>query len=592
MSRGTRFVAALMFGSVVLSACSPTEDLRGPTPAAKPTEAAQKTVNVRRGQIAEVVKGTGRVSSLSETPAYFRVAGRVRVVNVEAGQPVKKDDVVAELETGQLGVQLEIAKVNLQIADLRASQAVTASGDAPVQTASANVAKAEADYAKAVADLEKTRATSGGDAGVAAAGLASARAKLAAATAPPQPSDVAAAEQSVVAARASLSKAQNDLAKAKAGSTPEEINGQEHTLAQAKDALYAAQVDRDAARGRADAAGTAAGDARIAAAQSVVDAAADKLKSMKAGGKPEDVAVAQKSVESNQAQLDAAQAKLDALNAGPKAADVAVAQSAVDEAAAKADQAKTVLAGVPSSIQAAQAAVDSAKANVDLAHALYDQKVSEMKAAGGKSVETAVAEKQLDIARLNVKQLEQQIEDSRIRAPYDGVVGQLAVKAGEQVQAYAPIGTFADPSKLSVTLDVPTTDIAKITLGQDAALTLDAAAGKPLSEKVVNVPTGLVGVGLPTAAGGDTKPVRISLSQLPSGLALGAPVGVTITTKQKDNALIVPSGAIKRFGGRTLVQVVGADGRRRDVEVGTGITTDADVEVTDGLTEGQAVVAS
>jgi len=57
-------------------------------------------------------------------------------------------------------------------------------------------------------------------------------------------------------------------------------------------------------------------------------------------------------------------------------------------------------------------------------------------------------------------------------------------------------------------------------------------------------------------------------------------------------ALIVPAAAVKRFGGRKLVQVVGPDGRRRDVEVETGITTDADVEVTDGLTEGQAVVAS
>lgn len=587
-----RLAAALVLSSLVLSACGPTEELRGPTPAAKSTEAPRQTVAVRRGQIAEVVKGTGRVTSLSEKPAYFRVAGRVRTVNVEAGQPVKKDDIVAELETGQLGVQIEIARVNLQIAELRAAQAAEQSGDTAVQAASAGVAKAEAEYAKAVADLETRRATAGGDTRLAAASVAAARARLAAASAPAQPSEIAAAEQSIATWQAAVSKAQNDLAKAKAGYAPEEINAQEHVLAATKDRVYAAQVERDAARGRADSAGAAAGDARIAAAQADVDAAADKLKAMKAGGKPEDVAVAAKNVEASQSSLDAARAKLDALKAGPRPEDVAVAQSAVDEAAAKAEQAKSTLAGVPSSIQAAQSAVEAAKANVDLARAAYNQKLAEVKAAGGKGVDMAVAEKNLEIARLNVKALEQQIEDSRVRAPFDGVVGQLAVKAGEQVQAYAPIGTFADPSKLGVTLDVPTTDIAKITLGQDAAVALDAAAGKPLSEKVVSVPTGLVGVGLPSASGGETKPVRISLSQLPPGLSLGAPVGVSIITKRKENALIVPAAAVKRFGGRRLVQVVGTDGRRRDVEVETGITTDTDVEITDGLTEGQAVVAS
>ena len=48
----------------------------------------------------------------------------MRSVNVEARQPVKKGDIIAELESGQLGIQLETARVNLQIAELRTSGAI------------------------------------------------------------------------------------------------------------------------------------------------------------------------------------------------------------------------------------------------------------------------------------------------------------------------------------------------------------------------------------------------------------------------------------------------------------------------------------
>jgi RND family efflux transporter MFP subunit len=578
--------------SLALVACGPGDELRAGTPATKATESPRQTVPVRRGSIAEVVKGTGRVTSLNETPAYFRVAGRVRTVNVEVGQPVRRGEVVAELEAGQIGVQVEIAKVNLQIAELRSAQAAETSGDSSVQVAAATVAKAQAEHARAIAELETRRAAAGGDVRVWDAAVASARARLTVATLPSQPADIAAAEQAVVSARAAISKAETDLEKTRAGYTPEEIRTQEHALAAAKDVVYAAQVERDAARGRADGAGTAAGDARIAGAQASVDAAADRLRAMKAGGKPEDIAVAEKSVDAARATLGAAEAKLLVIRSGPRPEDVAIAQGSVDEAAARAEQARTTLAGIPSSIDAATAAVDAAAAGVDVARAQYRQRLTEVKAAGGKAVETAIAEKQLDIARLNLQALEQQVEDARIRAPFDGVIGQLAVKPGEQVLAYAPVGTFADPSKLGVSLDVPASDISKVTLGQDATLTLDALGGKTVSEKVVNVPTGLVGVGLPSAGPGETRPVRISLTQPPPGFGIGVAVGVTITTRQKDSALIIPAVAVKRFGGRRLVQVVGADGRRRDVEVETGITTDTDVEITDGLTEGQVVVAS
>jgi RND family efflux transporter MFP subunit len=603
MNRTGRPLVLLLVVALLASACAPSETPVGPTPEAKPTESARETVTVRRGSVVETLRGLGRISSANEAGLFFRAAGRVRSVNVEGRQPVKKGDVIAELETGQLGIQLETARVNLQIAELRTSQATQESGDAGLRLAAADVVKAESDLAKAradqvraQADLDRLRATGGGTSespvGAFEAALVSARARLALVEAGPQPADIVAADQAVVAARAAVGKAEADLNKARQGFTPEEIRTAEHGVEAAKNAVYAAQVERDAARGRADGAGAAAGDARISAAKANLDAAADRLATMKAGGKPADVAVAQQSLEAARAAQAAAESRLAALRAGPRPEDVAVAKSAVDEAQARLNASRSERAGGPSLIRAAEAAVEAAKAaveaavkNVDVARAAYDQRAEELKRGGGKSLEAAVAEKQLEIARLSVQALEQQIEDARIRAPFDGTLDEIAVKAGDQVLAYRTVGTVADPTRLEVTLDMPAADAAKVALGQEA--TIKIGDGPPLTEKII-------GLSSAPASGTtvETRPVRVSLDPKAAGVALGAPVSGAIMAGRHEDVLLVPTTAVKKFGGRSLVQVVGADGRRRDVEVQTGITADTEIEVLQGLSEGQTVVVS
>jgi RND family efflux transporter MFP subunit len=601
VNRAGRPFALLLILGLVAGACGPAEQPAAPTPEGKPTGPA--TATVRRGAIVETVRGVGRVSSASETGLFFRAAGRVRSVNVEGQQPVKKGEVIAELETGQLGIQLESARVNMQIAELRSSQATHQSGESSLRLAAADVAKAEsdlakasADYVRALADLDHLRATAGGTAQspvkALEAGVTSARARLALIEAGAQPVDIVAADQGVVAARATVGKAEADLNKARQGFTPEEIRAGEHSVEAAKNAVYAAQVERDAARGRADGTGTAAGEARIAAAKANLDAANDRLATMRAGGKPADVAVAQQSLEAARATLTAAESRLAALRAGPRPEDLTVAKSAVDEAQARVDAARAELAGAPSLIEAgaaavaaAKAAVDAATKSVDVARAAYDQRAEELKRGGGKTLDAAVAEKQLEIARLSVQALEQQIEDARISAPFDGTLGEIAVKAGDQVLAYRTVGTVADPSRLEVTLDIPAANAAKFSIGQET--TIKIGEGPPLTEKIIGLP------GVPASGTTvETRPVRVSLDPKAAGVALGAPVSGSVTAGRREDVLLVPAAAVKRFGNRTLVQVVGADGRRRDVEVQIGITTDAEVEVLQGLSEGQAVVAS
>jgi multidrug efflux pump subunit AcrA (membrane-fusion protein) len=85
---------------------------------------------------------------------------------------------------------------------------------------------------------------------------------------------------------------------------------------------------------------------------------------------------------------------------------------------------------------------------------------------------------------------------------------------------------------------------------------------------------------------------RISLAASPaeSGLKLGNTVQVTVVLQQKDNVLLLPIQGIRTFDSRNFVLVKNGNLQQR-VDVKLGIQNDTQVEILDGLTEGQVVIA-
>jgi multidrug efflux pump subunit AcrA (membrane-fusion protein) len=74
------------------------------------------------------------------------------------------------------------------------------------------------------------------------------------------------------------------------------------------------------------------------------------------------------------------------------------------------------------------------------------------------------------------------------------------------------------------------------------------------------------------------------------GLTMGDLVRVVVVLEKKDNVLWVPPQAVRNFEGRRFVVVQDGDGQRR-VDVKIGITGDDRLEIVEGLTAGQIVVA-
>ncbi len=464
---------------------------------------------------------------------YFNQTGRLKSIKVEVNQQVKKGDLVAELETGTLDTQLKQAQINYDIAQLGLRRAVENANtiDPSVKTAASQVSQAQAARAQSVANLQKLQAGA-------------------------QPADVEAANAAVADARARLEKAQTDLAKLTQPPSADDVAAQRGAVEKAKETLRQAQAAYDRIANRSDA---AARPEAVALQQATADyqAAQAKLDAAQQGPKPEDVAAAQRAVQSAQAALDAATARRAQVQSGPSAADVA----------------------------AAQAAVLAQDANIALAQANYDQKVAD---AGLATTDYAVkiAQKQVELAQVSLKTLQQQMDDSRLVAPFDGIVTQTNFREGDLINAYTPVLVIANPSSILVAVELNQQDLGKVKVGMPGTLKLDQFKGQQFDTKVV---------GLPNTSGGPMpeslkRTVKLQYTA-PAGVDLGTLVNVAITTQRKDNVITIPNAAVRRFGGRKYVQIVGDNDRKREVDVETGIQTDTETEITKGITEGTRVVS-
>ncbi len=151
--------------------------------AARPAAASSAsltTATVQMGTLQATVSSAGNITAAQEVTLNFQQSGTVQKVNVKVGDQVKAGQVLAELDTADLQLQLQNAQVSLKLAQDKLAQAQTpattqsiANARAQLEAAQAAVTSAQAAYTAAVqaaagpnsqleaarAQLEKTTAT-------------------------------------------------------------------------------------------------------------------------------------------------------------------------------------------------------------------------------------------------------------------------------------------------------------------------------------------------------------------------------------------------------------------------------------------------
>lgn len=199
--------------------------------------------------------------------------------------------------------------------------------------------------------------------------------------------------------------------------------------------------------------------------------------------------------------------------------------------------------------------------------------------------------------RQELADLEEQVGKSTLVAPFSGTVLSVEVEKGDAVKAYDPIAVIADTSNLVVAATFAKEDLEVIAAGMKAEVDINGAGVHQGTIKVmpVNMDSSS-GNGNNGGEGGSSAQVSletfviVDIDKWPEGLNRGTPLTVSVVTERKEDAILIPTAALRSIGSRTYVQVVEDDGSKREVDVEVGQQTSTDVEILKGLTPGQKVV--
>lgn len=227
-----------------------------------------------------------------------------------------------------------------------------------------------------------------------------------------------------------------------------------------------------------------------------------------------------------------------------------------------------------------QKALESLRAKADYAQKDYDRK----SAIAAKGYETKAnidsARAALDAARAAVGEAEAQAGYMTLTAPADGHIIRRDGEIGEMIAANQPVFWLSCCAPLRVSAEVDEEDIPAVKTGQEVLIRADAFPGKVFHGAVQSITP----KGDPVAR---SFRVRISLDG-ETPLQIGMTAETNIIAEKRDNALLLPSGAIVDGAYVWVVK----DGKLERRNVKTGAAGEAKTEIREGLSESDAVILS
>ncbi len=547
------------------------------------------TVKVERGSLIQTVSETGTVKANKEINLNFNSAGKISNIFVKVGDKVKKDQVLAELDSSDLLLREKEAEASLRVsqANLAKLLAGATASELAVSQASANQAKTA--YVSSSNELEKIKNTVNES-------IAQAEKNLSDLYLTSGPS-ITSYQQAIKNYQAVIITA---------------VDTRISLVTNALDNINTILNDNDAKN--------FLGVKNISLLQITKDSY-DKAISALSQSK-----ISQKSGDINQSATDT----LDALNktftALKNCYDLLEASMAGSNfTQTELDTYKTTVStqqtNVSSGITAVQTAqnnlndsinnlnnaiktaqntlatakvtgeqqIATAQAKVDTYYKSWlvsEAQLNQLK-AGSRSQDISLAQAQVSQSQASLDLVRKQINDNSIKAPVDGTITKKNYEIGEQYSVANPIFSLLGINNFEIEVDISEADINKVAVNDPVEITLDAF-GEDIKF------TGQVNFIEPAETVIQDViyyKVKIDFDGQGNDVKSGMTANTNITTAKKDNVLIAPLRAVieKNGSGKFARLLVGQE--IKEVPVTIGLRGDDGLaEILSGLNENDLVV--
>ncbi|QKF92061.1 efflux RND transporter periplasmic adaptor subunit [Campylobacter sp. CCUG 57310] len=268
-----------------------------------------------------------------------------------------------------------------------------------------------------------------------------------------------------------------------------------------------------------------------------------------------------------------------------------------------------------------EAKLNSAKVALEIAESKFKREKELFSKNATSKEEFENAKNSLAVTKANIKEIEAQITQTKISlntaqidlgytkivAPKEGTIVSVQVEEGQTVnsnQTTPTIVNIADLTKLKLKMEIAEGDITKIKVGSKVEYSILSEPNKKFQTQISSIDPGLT-----TLSNGKYSQTSTSANSSSSSsaiyyyanavidnkdeiLRIGMTTQNIITLENVKDAIIIPSIAIKKEGGKNYVSVLKGDNSVEKREVVVGLTDNLKSQIINGVSEGEKVITS
>ncbi len=177
------------------------------------------------------------------------------------------------------------------------------------------------------------------------------------------------------------------------------------------------------------------------------------------------------------------------------------------------------------------------------------------------------------------------IDGNAVKAKYNGVITEVSLAEGDTISTNDTLVMLYDMDEVSMTVSVDEDDMSDIFVGTMANVSFAAYPNTVFASSVTEISDAQT-----DSSGNVIYEVTITLQGDVSGLFQGMTGDITFITKETKEVLYVSNRTIIREGAKSYVKVKDEKGNIQKQEVTTGFSDGINVEIVEGLSEGDVVL--
>lgn len=206
--------------------------------------------------------------------------------------------------------------------------------------------------------------------------------------------------------------------------------------------------------------------------------------------------------------------------------------------------------------------------------------------------EGAISKQQLEGVKLqyensgqNLLMAKDSLSNANVTSPISGFVTSVNVAVGGMASQAIPAVTISNIDIVQIKSTVSENLINKIKVDDKVNVNISSIGDKPFKGTITALS--------PSPANGSlTYPLIVTLDNIDKLIKPGMSAEIVITSERKENAIVIPSGAVMIKGGKTVVAVVDSTKKVTIKDVVLGIDNGTIVEILEGLKVGENVVTT